>query len=125
VDTATHRADTAHGVDAQAGRQRRALRERVELVDSSTVRIGDTLLSAPLPLIQLVHADDEKIAADSVTMGAFLAERATRQARDTVVQHREQLETAIDAGGGISAKDVAVIAVVLEAVHQLLRLVVR
>lgn len=124
VDTAMHRANTAHGLDQQAGRRRQALRARIEIIDSGTVRIGETLLSAPLPLIQLVHASDEKIAADSVTIGALLAERTARQARDTVVEHRAQLETAID-DGGISVKEVVVIAIVLEAVHQLLRLVVR
>lgn len=124
VDTAMHRADVAHGVDQQAGRRRQALRQRIEILDSSTVRIGAAVLSAPLPLIQLVHADDEKIGADSVTIGGLLAERAARQSRDTVVEHREHLETAID-GGGVSVKEIAVVAVLLEAVHQLLRLLVR
>lgn len=124
VDTATHRANTAHGLDQQAGRRRQAIRAKVTIVDDSTVRIGEALLAAPLPVIQLVHADDEKIAADSVTIGALLAERAAREARDTVVTHREALETA-SGGGGISVKEIAVVVVLLEAAHQLLRLLVR
>jgi len=125
VDTATHRANTAHGLDQQAGRRRQQLRAQIELVDSGTVRIGDSLLAAPLPLIQLVHRDDEKIAADSVTIGALLAERTTREARDTVVAHREAIETASDDGGGISFKEIAVVVAIVEALHQLARLLGR
>jgi len=77
----------------QARQERRVIRERIQVVDDTTLTLDDLPLTVPLPVVQLIQKSDQLARTDSITIVLLQRQVTTlEEERDAWKERAELLE---------------------------------